>query len=59
MCGGAVQNVTTDGTVHNISGLTPNIAVYTFRVAVVETTQMIGPFSDPANTSVSGKCSKT
>ena len=59
MCGGAVQNVTTDGTVQTISGLTPNIAVYTFRVAVVETTQMIGPFSDPANTSVSGKCSKT
>jgi len=33
MSGGAVQNVTTDGTVQTISGLTLNAAVYTFRVA--------------------------
>jgi len=58
MCGGIVQNVTTDGTVQTISGLTPNTAVYTFRVAAVTTDQTIGPFSNPANTSVSGKCSK-
>ena len=58
MCGGAVQNVTTDGTVQTVSGLTPNIAMYTFRVAAVETNQMVGPFSNPVNTSVFGKCSK-
>jgi len=60
MCSGAVQNITTDGTVQNISGLIPNVAVYTFRAAAVRTNQMIifGPFSIPANTSVSGKCSK-
>ena len=29
MFGGAVQNVTTDGTVQSVSGLTLNIAVYT------------------------------
>ena len=56
MCGGAVQNVTTDGTVQNISGLTPNIAVYTFRVAAVATNGMTGPFSNPVNTSAPGKC---
>ena len=48
MFGGAVQNVTTDGIAQTISGLTPNIAVYTFRVAAVATNQMIGPFSNPA-----------
>ena len=60
MCGGTVQNVTTDGTVQTISGLTPNTAVYTFRVVAVRTNRMIifGPFGIPANTSVSGKCSK-
>jgi len=60
MCGGTVQNVTTDGIVQNISGLIPNVGVYTFRVAAVRTNRMIifGPFSIPANTSVSGKCSK-
>ena len=55
MCG-AVQNVTTDGTVQNISGLTPNIAVYTFRVAAIGTNGVTGPYSNPANTSVPGKC---
>ena len=52
MCGGAVQNVTTNSLVHtvNISGLTPNAAVYTFRVAAVGTSQKIGSFSNPANT---------
>ena len=58
MFGGTVQNATTDGIAQTISGLTPNIAVYTFRVAAVVTNQMIGPFSNPVNTSVSGKCSK-
>ena len=29
ICGGAVQNVTTNGTVQGVSGLTPNY-VYTF-----------------------------
>ena len=52
-CGGAVQNVTTDGLVQVISGLTPN-TVYTFRVAAVGAGQKIGPFSNPANTSLPG-----
>ena len=51
--GGAVQNVTTDGLVQVISGLTPN-TVYTFRVAAVGAGQKIGPFSNPANTSLPG-----
>ena len=55
MFGGAVQNVTTDGIAQTISGLTPNIAVYTFRVAAVTTNGVTGPFSNPANTSVPGK----
>ena len=29
-CGGVVQNVTTSGLIHNVSGLTLNVAVYTF-----------------------------
>jgi len=58
MCGGAVQNVTTDSTLQNVSGLTPNTAVYIFQVAAVMSNEMIGPFSNPANTSVSGKCSE-
>ena len=48
MFGGAVQNVTTDGIAQTISGLTPNIAVYTFRVAAVVTNGVTGPFSNPA-----------
>ena len=53
--GGAVQNVTTNGTVLVVSGLTPNY-VYTFRVAAVGTGKMIGPFSSPVNTSLPGEC---
>ena len=51
MCGGVVQNATTDGIAQTISDLTPNIAVYTFRVAAVGTNGVTGPFSNPANTS--------
>ena len=54
MCGGAVQNVTTNGTVQVVSGLTLNVAVYTFRVAAVGSGQKMGPFSNPVNTSVRG-----
>ena len=53
-CGGTVQNVTTYGLVQVISGLTPN-TVYTFQVAAVGASQMIGPFSNPANTSLPGQ----
>ena len=51
MCGGAVQNVTTSGPVHEttVSGLTPNASLYTFRVAAVGASQKIGPFSNPAS----------
>ena len=52
-CGGTVQNVTTDGLVQVVSGLTPN-NVYTFRVAAVGASQKIGPFSNPANASLPG-----
>ena len=55
MFGGTVQNVTTDGIAQTISGLTPNIAVYTFRVAAVGANGVPGPFSNPANTSAAGK----
>ena len=57
LCGGAVQNVTTDGIAQSrtISGLTPNITVYTFRVAAVGTNGVTGQFSNPANTSAAGK----
>ena len=46
MCGGAVQNVTTTGTVHEatVSRLTPNTSLYTFRVAAVHN-QNVGSFS--------------
>ena len=50
MCGGAVQNVTTGGLVQTVSGLTPNVAVYTFQVAAVGASQKIGPFSTPSRT---------
>ena len=48
MCGGAVQNVTTNSLVHtvNISGLALNVSEYTFRVAAVGASQKIGPFSN-------------
>ena len=58
MCSGTAQNVTTSTVNLTVSGLTPNTAVYTFQVAAVVTNQMIGPFSNPANTSISGKRSK-
>ena len=51
MCGGTVQNVTTDGAVQNISGLTPNTAVYTFQVAADGTSGVTGSFSNPVNIS--------
>ena len=57
MCGGAVQNVTTSGTVQTVSGLAPNAAVYTFRVAAVGASQKIGPFSNPANITLHGEVS--
>ena len=44
-CSGALQNITTNGLVQVVSGLTPN-AAYTFRVAAVGASQMIGPFSN-------------
>ena len=56
MCSGAVQNVTTDGTVETISGLTQDAAVYIFRVAAIWTNGMTGPFSNPVNISSAGKC---
>ena len=55
MFGGTVQNVTMDGIVQTVSGLTPNATVYTFQVAAVGLDQMIGPFSDTANVSALGK----
>jgi len=60
MCGGTVQNVTTDGPngiAQTISNLTPSIAVFTFQVAAVanDHMHMTGPFSNPANIAVSGK----
>ena len=55
--GGAAQNVTTNDTVLVVSGLTPNYT-YTFRVAAVGagTSQKVGPFSNPVNTSLPGEC---
>ena len=47
MCGGgAVQNVTTGGPVHEttVSGLTPNASLYTFQVAAAHN-EITGPFS--------------
>ena len=55
MCSGAVENVTISGTVQNVSGLAPNVAVYTFRVAAVGANQKIGPFSNPANITLHGE----
>ena len=53
--GGVVQNVTTNGTVQMVSGLTPNYT-YTFQVAAVGAGKKIGPFSSPVNTSLPGEC---
>ena len=55
MCDGAMQNVTTRGTIQTVSGLAPNTTVYTFRVAAVGASQKIGPFSNPTNTSRHGE----
>jgi len=55
ICGGTVQNVTTDGIAQNISGLTPNTAMYTFRVAAVTANGTTGPSSNRANISVPGE----
>ena len=49
ICGGAIQNVTTSGTIQTVSGLIPNY-LYIFRVAAVGASPKIGPFSNPANT---------
>ena len=54
LCGGTVQNVTTNSLVQNVSGLALNVAVYTFRVAAVEASQKMGPLSKPVNTSLRG-----
>ena len=56
LCSGVMQNVTTIGLVRTvtISDLIPN-CVYTFRVAAVGEDQMIGSFSSPVNTSLSGE----
>ena len=55
LCGGVVQNVTTNGLVQTVSGLRPN-CVYTFRVAAVGADQIIGSFSNPVNASLPGEC---
>ena len=57
MCSGAVQNVTTNDTVQTVSGLAPNVVVYTFRVAAVGASQKTGPFSNPANITLHGEVS--
>ena len=55
MCDGTVQNVTTSDTVQTVSGLAPNVAVYTFRVAAVGASQKIGSFSNPTNMTLHGE----
>ena len=50
-----MQNITTGDLVQTVSGLTPNVALYTFRVAAVGASQKIGPFSNPASTSLHGE----
>ena len=55
MCGGAMQNVTTDGIAQTVSGLTPNAGVYTFQVAAVGTNGVTGPFSSPISITSAGK----
>ena len=52
---GVMKNVTTNGTDHVVSGLTPNY-VYMFRVAAVGASQKIGSFSNPVNASLPGEC---
>jgi len=56
MCGGTVHNITVDGTIsQTVSGLTPNAAMYIFRVAAVGTNGVTGPFSSPISISKPGK----
>ena len=55
LCGGVVQNITTNGTVQTVSGLIPN-CVYTFRVAAIGSGEKTGPFSNPINASLPGEC---
>ena len=55
MCGGAVQNVTTNKLAQTILGLTPNVAEYSFLVAAVGASWNIGPFSNPVSTSLLGE----
>ena len=50
VCDGAVQSVATSDLVQTVSGLTPNVAVYTFQVAAVGASQKIGPFSTLSRT---------
>ena len=54
-CDGAMQDVTTSGTIQTVSGLEPN-CVYTFRVAAVRAAEKTGPFSNPINASLPGEC---
>ena len=55
MCSGTAQNVTTSTVNLTVSGLTPNTAIYTFRVAAVGTNGVTGPFSNPISISSPGK----
>ena len=54
LCGGVVQNVTTSGLIQTVSGLTLNVAVYTFQMAAVGSGQKMGPLSNPVNASLRG-----
>ena len=58
ICGGAVQNVTTSGTIQTFSGLISNY-VYIFRVAAVGASQKMGPFSNLANAVPPGELQNT
>ena len=55
LCGGSVLTVATGDLIQTVSGLTPNVALYTFRVAAVGASQKIGPFSNPAHVSLHGE----
>ena len=54
MCSGTVRNVTTGIVNLTVSGLTPNTAIYTFRVAAVRTNGVTGPFSNRISISEPG-----
>jgi len=55
MFGGIICNITMDGIVQTVSGLTPNATTYSFEVAAIGVNQMIGSFSNPVNVSALGK----